>query len=314
MKSFFRSIHLYLGLAAGLVIMVTCFTGAVLVFEKELEQALHPQRYQVAAGPQRLSLETLAKQVKDAVPGAKISGFKVYADPKRSVEVSYGLKDKQKAGEKRAEMEKGKEKEGKKKEGEKDKEGGRKIAFVNPYTGAVIDLYAYNETFFYQIFALHRWLLGGDVGKLIVGTSTLFFVFILITGFILWWPKTRSVLKQRLAVKWDSNWKRLNNDLHIVFGFYSSIFLFAFAFTGLAWSFEWFNKGIYTVTGSEMKGPKQVESVYVAEKNKVDTDTILLVLQKELAGVQSFQVNLPKDSVGTYTVNVLPKGVYEMQG
>ncbi|MFM6953533.1 MAG: PepSY-associated TM helix domain-containing protein [Sphingobacteriaceae bacterium] len=314
MKSFFRSIHLYLGLAAGLVIMLTCFTGAVLIFEKELEQAFHPQRYQVKAGPQRLSLEILAKKVKKAVPDAKISGFKVYGNPNRSVEVSYGIKDKQQGGKKLAEIEKGKEKERNKKEDEKEKVGKRKIAFVNPYTGAVLDLYAYNDTFFYQMFALHRWLLGGDLGKLIVGVSTLFFVFILITGFILWWPKTRSVLKQRLLVKWDSNWKRLNNDLHIVLGFYSSIFLFVFAFTGLAWSFDWFNKGIYTVTRSEMKEPKQVESVYVAEKDKIGADAVLLVLNKELADIQSFQVNLPKDSVGTYTVNILPNGVFEMQG
>ncbi|WP_332735427.1 PepSY-associated TM helix domain-containing protein [Flavihumibacter sp.] len=45
MKIFFRRIHLYLSMAAGLIIMVTCFTGAVLVFEKELQQFFHRERY-----------------------------------------------------------------------------------------------------------------------------------------------------------------------------------------------------------------------------------------------------------------------------
>src|SRR5215213_3899716 len=103
--------------------------------------------------------------------------------------------------------------------------------------------------------AMHRWLLGSNngPGKYITGISTLLFLFILITGIILWWPKTKNILQQRLKIKSTAGWKRLNHDLHIVLGFYSSIFLFVFAFTALAWSFEWFNKGIYKVTSSSMK-------------------------------------------------------------
>jgi len=96
--------------------------------------------------------------------------------------------------------------------------------------------------------SLHRWLLGGDTGKLIVGICTLLFLFILITGIILWWPKTKNILLHRLKIKSNGGWKRLNHDLHIVLGFYCAIFLFLFAFTGLAGSFSWFNKGIYKAT------------------------------------------------------------------
>ena len=44
MKIFFRRIHLYLSLAAGLVILIACLTGAILVFEKEAQMALHRDR------------------------------------------------------------------------------------------------------------------------------------------------------------------------------------------------------------------------------------------------------------------------------
>jgi uncharacterized iron-regulated membrane protein len=310
MKIILRNVHLYLGLIAGLIITITCFTGAILVFENELELAFHPQRYTVTVQPQRLSLADLIAKVQAKVPGAKLTGIKVYSNASRSVEISYVLKDK--LGEEKKEQRKPEEKRGKRKEGEKDNEGGRKTAFVNPYTGDMLDLYSYKETFFYAVFALHRWLLGGAIGKLIVGISTLFFVIILLTGFILWWPKSHKVLKQRLKVKWDGNWKRLNNDLHIVFGFYSAIFLFAFAFTGLAWSFDWFNKGIYKLTASEMVPPKQVNSV-LQEKTFVGPDSAILVLKKQVATAQSYQLNFPKDSVGTYTINLLPKNAYEMQ-
>jgi uncharacterized iron-regulated membrane protein len=45
MKSVFRTIHLFLSLASGLFIMIACFTGAILVFEEELQHALHKERY-----------------------------------------------------------------------------------------------------------------------------------------------------------------------------------------------------------------------------------------------------------------------------
>ena len=172
---------------------------------------------------------------------------------------------------------------------------------------------------------LHRWMLGGDTGKLIVGSATLIFLFILITGLILWWPKSRAILKQRLKLKMDGGWKRLNHDLHIVFGFYSFIFLFIFAFTGLAWSFEWFNKGIYKVTGSSMQPAKPP----VVKKEKPLTtapwpfiaaeagagmttssnlpyNDILQVASEQWPSVKFYNISDPKDSSAAYTVSVLP--------
>ena len=64
MKIFFRRIHLYLGLSAGLVIMCCCLTGAILVFQKELEQLFHKERYIVEAGARKLSLDSLITGVK----------------------------------------------------------------------------------------------------------------------------------------------------------------------------------------------------------------------------------------------------------
>lgn len=307
MKNFFRTIHLYLGLAAGLIVIITCFTGAVLVFEKELAQAFHPHRYRVAEKAHKLSLQELTLQFKAAVPEAKINSLKIYTDPGRSVEISYSQNKNRDGGVKPSKKNAQKEKGGEK------NEGGRKTAFINPYTGKIIELYNYQESYFYLMMDLHRWLLGGSIGKLVVGIATLFFVFILLTGFILWWPKTRAVFEKRFKIKWDGNWKRLNHDFHIVLGFYSGIFLFLFASTGLAWSFDWFNKGIYVVTRSEMKPPKKVESVYVPNKSLFSVDSALLPFEDELRKVQSFQLSFPKDSAGTYTLNALPKNAYEMQ-
>ncbi|WP_187309095.1 PepSY-associated TM helix domain-containing protein [Hymenobacter sp. BT188] len=311
MKIFFRTIHLYLSLASGLVIAVLCFTGAVLVFEKELEQAWHPERYFVEAPTTqtRLSLQQITQAVQVSVPQAKVTGMKVYTDPLRTVEVSLAG---DKAGEKSppvaqagpAANTKG-AKAGEKPKGGGEGGGGPKY-FVNPYSGQVVGPYVYRDTFFYTMFALHRGMVAGAVGKFVVGVSTLFFLFIIGTGLVLWWPATGKVLRQRLSVKWDASWKRLNHDLHIVLGFYSALFLFVFAFTGLAWSFEWFNKGIFTLTNSEMKGPEPPKSVVASTDLRLTYDAAYAIARQQVPTAQNFNIQLPKDSAESVRIAMLP--------
>ncbi len=306
MKVFFRRIHLYLSLAAGLVILIACLTGAVLVFEKDLQMGLNKHRYYVEAANAKLSPDELVKFVKDSFPKAKINGVKLYEDAERSAEVSVAFppaKDKKKDTAKaspKAEV-------GKKPIAPQRQPGF--TIFINPYTGQILEKYSYQETWFYTVFALHRWLLGSNdgIGKYIVGISTFIFLFILITGVILWWPRTRKVLKQRLRIKWDAGWKRLNHDLHIVFGFYSCIFLFIFAFTGLAWSFEWFNDGIYKITNSPVKATPPPKSTYIAEAKRISFDDALAVAKTIYTDVDYYNIQMPKDSIEAVNVSALRK-------
>jgi uncharacterized iron-regulated membrane protein len=356
MKIFFRNIHLYLSLISGLIIAVVCLTGGVLVFEKELEQAWHPERYFVEpASSPRMPLKLLAGSVVAYKPSAKITGVKVYADPSRTVEFSLagapgGDKDGKKEGgrteDKRAEGQvapaaeggapregagrreggaEGKvEKGGKGGKGGEGGPGGPKV-FVNPYTGAVTGELNYRETFFFTMMALHRGMVGGPIGKLIVGVSTVMFLFIIATGIVLWWPATRKAVQQRLKVKWSGGWKRVNHDLHIVLGFYSALFLFVFAFTGLAWSFEWFNKGIYAVTNSPMQRPEPPVSTVptaaevtaapapvlgtpVVSGSSLTPDAALQLVMRQVPEAEFYALQLPKDPTGSIRVATLRRG------
>jgi uncharacterized iron-regulated membrane protein len=294
MKVFFRRIHLYLALAAGLVILVSCLTGAILVFEKDLQMALNKKRYFVEAGGAKLPISQLVENVKTTFPSARITGVKLYEDASRSTEINLTFPSPKEIGKGAAKQ--------------PERQPGFTI-FMNPYTGRVLEKYSYRETFFYQVFSMHRWLLGGEKGpgKYIVGVSTLIFLFILITGIILWWPKTRNILKHRLKIKRNAGWKRINHDMHLVFGFYSALFLFIFAFTGLAWSFEWFNNGIYKVTNSPLKAPSPPKSAYIADARTISFDDALSAAKTVYGDAAFYLISLPKDSTETVSVMALGK-------
>lgn len=345
MKVFFRNIHLYLSLVSGLIIAVVCLTGGVLVFEKELEQAWHPERYFVQpAATAALPLARLQEAVKAYKADAKITGVKVYADPARTVEFSLAGAPGGPGGERggkpgeirpearpagpRGENREGKGSEGKGRKGEKGGKGGGEggrgpTVFVNPYTAAVTGELNYRETVFFTMMALHRGMVGGAIGKLVVGVSTVMFLFIIGTGIVLWWPATRKAVRQRLQVKWSGGWKRLNHDLHIVLGFYSALFLFVFAFTGLAWSFEWFNKGIFTLTNSPMERPEPPVSaapVAVAPEiaaapaapQSLTADAALARARQLAPTAVYYALQLPKESTASIKVATLrPAATYE---
>lgn len=277
--------------------MISCFTGAVLVFEEELQHAFHKERYFVKPIDTQLRLTILIKNLQSQVKNVKITGVKYYSDAERTVEIAYTLRKGKKdinADRKTPKPEPG-----------KGNENNRR-AFMDPYSGKIIGIYNHQQSFFYTMFALHRWLLGGAVGKLITGICTLIFLGIIMTGIVLWWPKNHAILRQRLKIKRDGSWKRINHDLHVVIGFYSAVILFVFAFTALAWSFEWFNNGIYKITNSPVKLPKPPHSVLSPKAEKIPVDLVLQQAKTLKPASFFYNINFPRDSSGIYGVTVLP--------
>lgn len=354
MKLFFRRIHLYLGLATGLFLVVVCLTGTILVFEEELEHAFHHDRYFVEAATSRLSLAQLTAAVKAHKPKAKINGIKVYADPTRSVEVSLagaGRPGEGRGGEDRGPGQRGQHGAGMgnhadKAAGEgsgtgqrehraegsdqangqsptggqskpsgpggpgKGKGGGKGPSiFINPYTGVVLGELNPQQSFFHFIEQIHRGLVAGQVGKLVMGINSIIFLFILGTGIVLWWPAARKALTQRLKVKWDSSWKRLNHDFHIVLGFYASLFLFIMALTGVGMSFDWVGKGINALTHSPQQRPEPPTSAPAAPNaTPFGADAALAFARQQAPDAESYTLQLPKEPIGSIQVSLLRPG------
>lgn len=124
--------------------------------------------------------------------------------------------------------------------------------------------------FFRTMFRLHRWLLddkpsdGGVFwGKQIVGITTLMFVLILISGIIVWWPRTRKALTNSLKLTCRKGGARLCYGLHVAGGVYVSVFLLIMALTGLTWSFPWYRAAFCELFGIETFRGSWVYAVHV---------------------------------------------------
>lgn len=109
----------------------------------------------------------------------------------------------------------------------------RASVYVDQYTGEVKGRYE-RAPFFLTMFRLHRWLLdsmkpdGGIFwGKMVVGVSTLMLVFVLISGIVIWWPRTKKALKNSLKIVADKGRLRFCTICTWQGGMYALILLLA---------------------------------------------------------------------------------------
>lgn len=231
MKKIFRKIHLWLSVPFGLIITLVCFSGAMLVFENEVNEWFRRDLYYVETVkesplPMDKLLEKVATTLTDSV---SVTGVSISSDPGRAYQVSLSKPR-------------------------------RASLYVDQYTGEVKGK-SERSGFFMFMFRMHRWLLdsmnpgneGIFWGKMIVGVSTLLLVFVLISGIVIWWPRTRKALKNSLKITATKGWRRFWYDLHVAGGMYALIFLLAMALTGLTWSFPWYRTAFYKVFGVEVQ-------------------------------------------------------------
>ena len=245
MKNFFRKFHLWLSVPFGIVITIICFTGVLLVFEEEITAATGNGITAVAPTGEALPLNILADKVDATLPAdVDVKGIVVSCSPHEAYKVNLSKPKKS-------------------------------AVYVNQYTGEVIGKDE-RLPFFQAVFRLHRWLMDSNPGdgkifwgKMIVGTSTLACVIILLTGLVIWWPRNRKMLMNRLQIALRKGQNRFWYDLHVAGGFYALLLLLAMALTGLNWSFEWYKNGVYGLFGAgeaketavvERKAPTRVET------------------------------------------------------
>lgn len=291
MKSIFkkriRFIHLWLGLITGTIVFIVAITGCVYAFQEEIQNATQEYRFVAPQAKPMLAPSVLEPIARNVLPGKTLHALK-YNTPDKSVEaIFYSYEPEY-----------------------------YYIAYLNPYTGKVIETVNLDETFFHFILDGHFYLwLPHELGQTVVASATLIFIVMLVTGIILWWPKNKKAAKQRFWFRWKDSmkWKRKNYDLHNITGFYISWLALIFALTGLIWGFQWFAFTYYTAAGGEKSlvyedpGSDKV----TLEKVSNPLDKVWLQMRRDYPQAKSIEVHPPENDSMSVAANANPEsGTY----
>ena len=202
-------VHLWVGLVLGLYVVVVCVTGSLVVFRGEIEDALHSELTKVKPGGKRVALQPVYEVVKRAHPDDTLRTINLPTAPDYPWSFWFtGAK------------------------------GKSFHAYVDPYTGKILGTDLANDNLTEWLYNLHANLLGGGTGEKINGIGAMLLGVLCLTGIVIWWPGRRHVARQGLTIQWRARWKRLNYDLHKVFGIASVALLLLVIVTGIYFPFR----------------------------------------------------------------------------
>lgn len=221
-RKIFFWLHLTAGVLAGIVVLIMSLTGVLLMYEQQII-AWADREYRVTPGTddKPLPLETFLERVQQERGGAPASVV-LRSDPVLPVSLTFATN----------------------------------TVFADPYTGKLLGEGSQGvRKFFRFVTDWHRWLgQQGEsraTGRAITGACNLAFLFIVMSGFYLWWPRQWTWRHLR-PVTWfrggltgkarDFNW-------HNVIGLWCAVPLFLIVISGAVISYPWATNLIYRLTG-----------------------------------------------------------------
>ncbi len=252
-KTVWFKIHWFLGITAGIILLVVGVTGAIMSFEKEILRAINQDSYYVSVPTEqkKLSTKELLEKFQISNPNAKINSISFSSDATSSTVVNI-------AG-----------------EGENARKGISK--YVNPYTAEVLpDLVG--KDFFGFILRLHRWLAFPqdirEVGKQTVAISTISLIILIISAIVIYWGRIKHAFFKSFTFKFKHKGRAFLSTMHSAIGMWVLPFYLLAALTGLSWSYDWYNNFLYKIAGVEkpqkMQQPQSQNSQGKPETQKVE--------------------------------------------
>ncbi len=223
-----RPIHLILGLLSGIVIFTVSITGSITSFQEEIRSVVYSDLFEVEKSVgTKLSLVVLSEIAKKAHPKKRINLVRIKSADKSSVEIVF--------------------------------EDGFSF-YINPYNGILLGSLNKETDFFGTVEEIHKSLYLGETGEVITKISVLVFLFMIISGIILWWPRNRKMMKQKVTIMRNVNWQKRNYDLHTVLGFYASLIIISTVLSGMIWAYDWAEDGLCWITNSKKSERIELES------------------------------------------------------
>lgn len=278
--------HLPVGVTAGIVILIMCVTGVLLAYEKQITSWADTRGYRSApptAETRHLPVETLIANARDA-RGTNPTTITLKADPASPAEIAFGRET---------------------------------TLFVNPYSGQVLGEGSHRvRSFFRGVTDWHRWLgAKGDnrnVARAITGACNLGFLFLVTSGFYLWWPRNWN-LKALRNVIWfrrgqqararDFNW-------HNTIGFWCAAPLFLVVISAVVISYTWAGNLVYRIVGETPPAPRAPQQPARATNGETpadaatNLDSAWSIAERQVSEWRSITLQLPASASAPLTFNI----------
>ncbi|HKU77468.1 MAG TPA: PepSY-associated TM helix domain-containing protein [Pyrinomonadaceae bacterium] len=278
--------HLPVGVIAGVVILIMCVTGVLLSYEKQITSWADTRGYRSAPPTpetQHLPVEMLITKARES-RGATPTAVTMKSDPSAPAEIAFGRET---------------------------------TIFVNPYTGAILGEGSQKTRNFFRVVTdWHRWLgAKGDnrnVARAITGASNLGFLFLVASGFYLWWPRSWN-LKAVRNVTWfrrglpskarDFNW-------HNTIGFWSAVPLFIVVLSAVVISYTWAGNLVYRIVGETPPAPRANQPAPANASNKENTpqtdnlNSAWSRAEQQVGDWRSISMQLPTAAAAPLTFNI----------
>ena len=276
-RKFMTDVHLWLGLASGIILFLVCFSGTMLVFEKEIE-SIFAKELHVTPSSEKLSIDELTSKISEK---GTVSSVTIPTDASEAYEFRVKTSPKERRG---------------------------TTFMMDPYSAEILKPEPSPlDEFFSIMFRMHRWLLlDTSIGRPIVGVATIIFLFLSISGIIIWFPKKWKwkAFKPGFKIKWSANWKRINHDLHNTLGFYSCIFLVIMILTGLCWSFEWYREAGSQVLGTKIFGGRGGPGITSEEPGSeiISLSEAYTISNSELTYAGKTNISIPQEDTNVFEI------------
>jgi len=274
MKNIVLITHKLLGILLAFLMIIVAFTGSYLVWDREINpvirQSIHQVKYDEKVSSDLLS-QTI-KLVQEKYPKSQLS--KVILPSK--IGNSYRLIA-------------------------TSAEAIREDFYIDPYQNKILGYYRRNNTFDPILSKIHTELLGGNIGKIILGLSGIGLFILALTGLYLWkgWKK----LTLGFKIRWSSKPRFLNYDLHQVIGVFSLILVINIAITGAVLALDKplreillkpsiFQREMITST---LENSLSMDSLNVKKGQEISLDLMFIKAQKMLEGKTITEVKFPPE-------------------
>lgn len=179
------------------------------------------------------------------------------------------------------------------------------LVYIDPYTGTMMGEFKQADSLMYKIRKLHGELLLDKPGTLVVELIASWFIVLLITGLIIWWPSTKQ-LAGVFSIRFKASKRILWRDLHAVTSFWIGLILLVVIAGAMPWTdvFGSNLKRVQKMTDSgypmAWRSDKGVYSQVVGRTMTLD-EMVVKAQSQNLAGI--IEIKLPQKDESPFKVS-----------